>query len=311
MMSLRHPPLASLLLAALAFGCASDGSGPPPGDPDPNEPDPPPNVLHDVVVYEQLGRVGVVAPDGSGERLIPIGDDIVVFEPAVSPDGRQIAFVGRLGGQWDIFVVNADGSARRRLTQDAYYNGGPAWLPDGDSLTFGAPSLGHPDGVFVVMAADGSGRRELPEAGTASGARWSPDGTRVAFYGYGERPPGIYTMDSDGAGVARIDLVCDIPAGVDCSDSDPRWSPDGAFIAFRRSVGGGNHSAGIMRADGSESRILHPDMDTGVPAWSPDGERVAVTRWHPLEGYSIYIVTVATGDTLRLPVDAFVSDWAR
>jgi Tol biopolymer transport system component len=264
--------------------------------------------LHDVIVYERLMRLGVVVPDGSGERLIPVGDDLLIIDPAISPDGRQIAFSGLRGDQWDLFVINVDGSGRRQLTQDTLFESGPAWSPDGDSLMFGL-GLG-----LTVMAADGSGRREmLLDAGRgAGGGRWSPDGRRIVFYGYGEQPAGIYTMDPDGRNVSRLDQVCDLASGVDCSDSNARWSPDGQYIAFMRFFAGGRTGAGIMRADGSMSRILFPTLHTGPAVWSPDGERVALTRWDPDEGYSLYVVTVATGDTVRLPSTyAFVSDWAQ
>lgn len=298
MPSLRALRFGPFLLPALALGCGSDGSGPGPVE----QPE-----LHDVIVYERLMRLGVVAPDGSGERLIPVGDDLLIISPAISPDGRRIAFSGLLGDQWDLYVINVDGSGRRQLTQDTVFESGPAWSPDGDSLMFGR-SMG-----LTVMAADGSGRREVVlDAGRAAGGgRWSPDGRRIAFYGYGEQPAGIYMMDPDGRNVSRVDQVCDLASGVDCSDSEPRWSPDGEQIAFVRFFAGGKESAGIMRANGSMSQILLPTLHTGPAVWSPDGERVALTRWDPEEGYSLYVVTVATGDTVRLPSTyAFVSDWA-
>ncbi|HEX6669403.1 MAG TPA: hypothetical protein VF061_07580 [Gemmatimonadales bacterium] len=204
-------------------------------------------------------------------------------------------------------MIDADGSGRRQLTDDPESESGPAWSPDGDSLMFGR------NGALTVMAADGSGRREVVlDAGRAAGGgRWSPDGRRIAFYGYGEQPAGIYMMDPDGRNVSRVDQVCDLPSGVDCSDSDPRWSPDGEHVAFMRFHAGGRTAGGIMRADGSMSQLLLPTLHTGPAVWSPDGERVALTRWDPEEGYSLYLVTVATGDTLRLPTtDAFASDWA-
>jgi dipeptidyl aminopeptidase/acylaminoacyl peptidase len=48
-----------------------------------------------------------------------------------SPDGREIAFVRRMRGQRDIFVMNADGSNKRRVTNDSFYNSDPDWSPDG------------------------------------------------------------------------------------------------------------------------------------------------------------------------------------
>ncbi len=56
--------------------------------------------------------------------------------PSWSPDGKQLVFTGYVGGFSDLFIVNADGSGLKRLTNDRYADLHPAWSPDGKSIAF-------------------------------------------------------------------------------------------------------------------------------------------------------------------------------
>jgi hypothetical protein len=60
-------------------------------------------------------------------------------------------------------------------------------------------------------------------------------------------------------------------------------------------------SAGIMRANGSQSQLLLPTQQTGPVVWSPDGERVALTWWEPDEGYSLYVLAAPFHPSAPLP----------
>jgi hypothetical protein len=120
----------------------------------------------------------------SGERIVYAGDrglawiDLDTMEkgrfeggsvwdtsPAFSPDGRQIAFMGRVHDQWEVFVMNADASGRRQLTHGDSPSEGPAssvapaWSPDGEQIAF----LSNRDGPWrvYVMSADGTHQRPM------------------------------------------------------------------------------------------------------------------------------------------------------
>jgi hypothetical protein len=138
---------------------------------------------------------------------------------SVSFDGRSLAFVGRRGddGGFAVFISNADGGERRRLTAAPEGAGAAAWLPDG-RLAVAAPTDGRPplDGMesawalFVVDPEDDSARRitfgesELDPAVLADGrivySQWQPEGDgRPEGGGFG-----LFTVHPDGTGAAPL-----------------------------------------------------------------------------------------------------------
>src|SRR4029077_20999841 len=154
----------------------------------------------------------VVNSDGSGLRnltgkLWVAGAGSVggpTFDPAWSPDGQMIAFVGHPGLGEPIYVVRADGSGLRNLTPKpvgAY--AAPAWSPDGRKIAFVSDRDGNSE--IYVMNANGSGQRSLTRnpAYDADPA-WSPDGRKIAFASNRDGNYGIYVMNADGSGQRRL-----------------------------------------------------------------------------------------------------------
>jgi hypothetical protein len=85
--------------------------------------------------------------------------------PDWSPAGSKIAFMRDTGGNWDIWVINADGSGETRLTTDDSIDGLPAWNPEGTHIAF----LSDRGGTWAIwiVAADGSAQRKLFNTGSA------------------------------------------------------------------------------------------------------------------------------------------------
>ena len=187
---------------------------------------------------------------------------------ALDLTGRIVFVSDRAGPRrtdFDIWVMNADGSARMRLTATASPESFPAWSPDGRQIAF---VRGDSEAEIWVMDADGSNQRQLSQGGFWIDGRpsWSPDGSRIAFAD--SHDGGLYTLNTDGSGQTRITT--------DVGDHDPAWSPDGGLIAF---ANGG--SVFTVRPDGS-GRVpyalrIDPARRLNGLAWAPGGSQLAVT----------------------------------
>lgn len=118
------------------------------------------------IAFESVGdeewssKIHVVSPDGM--KLRRLGADIPSSDrhPTWSPDSQRIAFVSWLGGAGpEIYVMNANGKNRRRLTHNSENERGPSWSPDGSKIAFWTSK--NEDTIIAVMGADGANRKEL------------------------------------------------------------------------------------------------------------------------------------------------------
>jgi tol-pal system beta propeller repeat protein TolB len=252
-----------LVIAVLALaGCGGAGS-PSPGP-----------IVFSADVPAQLM---VVNPDGTGARRLARGS-----QPSWSPDGTKVAFARSpetcdLDACSAIWVVEADGSNERRLTDDSGRREWPAWSPDGESIAFSQwdyEAIDSDDRLeidIVVMSAEGDEPRRLTDfPGAEEEPAWSPDGKRIAFSADRGDGPDIYVMSAEGSQPRRLTETAE-------SASGPAWSPDGEEIAFER-FGDNRSRIVLVNDDGSDERELGaPNTDWYGPAWSPDGKQLAFT----------------------------------
>ena len=187
-----------------------------------------------------------------------------------SPDGQKIAFAAivvqpdRLTS--DVYVMNADGSGKARLTSDPSGEGGLAWSPDGQKIAFARGGAGGNSEIYV-MNVDGSEQRRLTSEAWGGELAWSPRGNKIAFVSRRDGNAEIYLMNADGSGLRRLTRNT-------VGDRNPVWSPDGRRIAFEN-----NWQVNVMNADGSRQRRLTRNGGRNfVPAWSPDGQQIAFER---------------------------------
>ena len=240
-----------------------------------------------------IGEIYFMNPDGTG--IVQVTDRVNggwSVSPSVSPDGTKIAFSGVANAgtaeeEWDIYVINVDGTGLRNLTDHPAFDGWrPTWSPDGARIAFWSNRDGN-DEVYT-MQADGSDVRRLTDApADDANPAWSPDGTQIAFTSDRGGDYDIWVVGTDGSNPVQI---TDDPADEDW----PAWSPDGSRIAFSRD--GVIHT---MNVDGTDIVTLAPGL---ASSWSPDGARLA------FDGNGVSIMD-ADGSNVRRIGDGLFPSW--
>lgn len=218
----------------------------------------------------------------------PIDD----LAPAVSPNGRRIAFTSNRpapDGSTDseIYLMDLGGGNLSQVTDNpsgpaetnAEYD--PAWSPDGTRLAF-RRGEGRKADLWVIELANGREQRLDVPPNTGNRAfdgqpAWSPDGRRIAFR----------KGNGQGSAIWVYDLVRDRPFELidndEISDSCPSWSPDGGTLVYASGDEGGGAGLWLAKADGSMQRQItnvEPTVDglaysDLAPTWSPDGQQIA------------------------------------
>jgi len=255
-----------------------------------------------VAVLAVAGGLGSVALTDDGDR------DVQSVPPVAEPDPATVAaglprivfareYDGSAGGS-AIFVVDADGSNLRQLTEDpAWIEGAPTWSPDGEWIAFSSQrdndllQYGKTVLDVYIMRPDGSDVRRVTtttDPGPGNGSRhpaWSPDGTRLAISTEDNQDVGrIVVINPDGTGATPI------TAGP--GDVFPTWSPDGEWIAFQR-LGG---EVWIVRPDGTDGRKIGEAAGPSRIAWAPDGSGLTYLQARPGEVRRLVTVPIGAGE---------------
>jgi TolB protein len=156
--------------------------------------------------------VFVMNADGSAQRPLPTKAEVGDVSPDWSPDGSGLAFTHEPAAAGsELWVMDADGGEKRRVTRGGGGEGEPAWSPAGNRIAFSRISAGRNGDVYVVDAAGGPARRLTRAPGFDSSPAWSPDGRRIVFASSRDDRDGddtiefrLYVMNADGGSERRL-----------------------------------------------------------------------------------------------------------
>ncbi|MGH9487034.1 MAG: protein kinase domain-containing protein [Terriglobales bacterium] len=187
-------------------------------------------------------------------------------DPALSPDGRSLAFASNRDGSYNIYVGVIGGGNLVQITHGTATKADPAWTPDGTAIAYAQVNFSGLWDIWEVPALGGTPRLLMRDA---THPAWSPDGRELAYV-----QPSTSTLYIGVPGQPAR-LLAHTSTGV----SDPRFSPDGRRIAF---IAGGRRGMGpytpldvVNVHSGALRQLTAPLAGMALsPVWTPGGRSI-------------------------------------
>ena len=163
------------------------------------------------------------------------GDDIY---PAVSPDGKWIAFASNRQGYWDLYLLSLQDGNLTPLTRTPQYDGAPTWSPDGKWLAYESYMIdpqtqqGNLEILIQEVSLAADQKPQIVQLTSASGAdfapQWSPKGRQIAFISQRARENDLWIADLDRIDDRYRNLSADLASPVQSLS----WSANGDWLLW-------------------------------------------------------------------------------
>lgn len=215
----------------------------------------------------------------TGALTSPEGPPDAAFEPSVSADGGKIVFGVDSQATAEIWVINADGSGAKRLTEDNLLDQAPAISPDGSRVVWNqhSPFPTYTDRDLWTMGSDGSGQQLFYDgANEERSSQFTPDGQTVVI----ASETGDYDIRKVPASLAGAPYTTS--TGIADEDDqltyEPTVSPDGSQVAFMQVPTATPFAPfdiyGVSIEGGTPTPLFDSPGSERDPSYSPDGTKM-------------------------------------
>ncbi len=250
-----------------------------------------------------------IAPNGDASRAKQVTSEVANYEGVEgmcwTPDGK-IVYRSNASGNWEIWIMEPDGTCQKRLTFDSGTDLHPSVSPDGRYIVFASDRTGSLN--IWRMDIDGGNLKRLTSGSSDARPQCSPDGQWVIYQqGFGLGKATLWKVPMDGGESVQL---------TDKMSLRPAISPDGKLIAYYYMDAQVWGLAVIPFAGGQPIRRFNisPKANSRVVRWTPDGQALAYIEDHggvsniwiqPLEGGPAKQLTDFKSDRM------FYFDWSR
>jgi len=295
----------SIVLALTLIGCASKAT--PTSTPTFAEPTNTPTVTSTPVVPKDV-MILSIEENGYAHLFATIPAQLTLtrltsgqwsdIDPAMSPDGKRIAFASNRDGYWNLYTLDIQSGNVVQLTNDHNYNAAPTWSPDlawiayetyqNGNLQIALLSLMNPGQEPIILTNDSS---------TSHSPAWAPNGRQIAFVSNRTGDDDVWLADLNKTGPDRYTDVTQTPQA---AESHPVWNSDGTQLAWASSSSQNVDANGIYVWDVTQPNQAPKWVGDGDwPAWNSHGDEIVAG----VTGANQQLITAFTtkGNPLLLP----------
>jgi len=243
------------------------------------------------IVITLMGRLAGGSGSLDQKKVQLAGAGGIEAYPAISPDGKQVAYSGRESAKnasWHVYVRDLPSGAPKQLTRETENDVAPVWSPDGGALGF--QRIGEDKVQYIVIPADGGAERKIAEFSAAPDSEnpspavsWTPDGKSLVV---------VQTVKDKPSALAVVDLatghsqrITNPPDGTE-GDTSPVVAPAGDAIAFVRATTSDGGDIWVCDIHGENPRrVTFDDHSLRGLVWTRDGSELIysanrVHGWH-------------------------------
>ena len=201
-------------------------------------------------------------------------------DPAINPDGTQIAYCDTSSGKWNVAILNLVDNSMFQVTNSEAYACAPSWSPDGQWLAYESVSDGKLD-IFLQSVSDFSSPAVPLTDGLGNNfdPAWAPGGREIAFVSDRNGHQEIWLANLD----ASTDRLTTLKSSDEADYTHPRWSSDGTTLLWQKT----SDMAVIEKLDRSVEGSRPVTIGTGsMPTWGTNNQGVVAVLQTP-NGYEL------------------------